>query len=202
MARIQLGPLAASVSGRMGNLLFRRTRWGPVVQSMHEMPDSVSDATLDAQNRFRVAARSWSLMYLGMRTTFTAVQRSRSTGSPGPWVGALLDYLAGRAWAYPLVTHPSYHLPPFVCSWFGDSIVCTMDSEPAPPVNRVWVHVFSYPDLGHIGRWYPYNFNTPTTFHFTPTAPWLDLHVVAIPFPWGDEGWYGQGWLAAVPPKP
>ncbi|MBA7535226.1 hypothetical protein ES705_27479 [subsurface metagenome] len=178
MARVQLGPLAATISGRVGDLLFRRTRYGTVVQKMHPVRNVSTDAQLVTRDRFRIAARTWSVMPKPLRDDLLARQRSLATGSPGPFAASTLNFLAGDAWRYAHCSDPS--IDPGYVSFYINLPNWTMRFKYGPQAPFNSFHVFFF-------VWPPHP-------NFTPRwtiAPWSSPYLNLLPF-------YAPGLLHAI----
>ncbi len=169
MARVILGPLASSISGRIGDLLFRRTRYGTVIQKMHKVRDVATDAELVTRDRFRITARTWSVMPTPLREDLTARQRSAATGSPGPFATSTLGYLAGRPWDYSLVSDPAVDIQILAFRDNPPNWTVTLNTFPVAPFNSFHIFFFVLPlDPGFRMRW--------------SMAPWNNIYVNMLPF--------------------
>lgn len=62
MAKILNGPLAASISGGLGPVVFHQTRFGQVVQSKAKNHPYTTPAAVATKNAFRAGATSYSLL--------------------------------------------------------------------------------------------------------------------------------------------
>jgi hypothetical protein len=59
MAKITPGPLAGVVSGKIGNTVFSRGRYGPYIRNRMIPTSSQSTATLDVRNRLSALSKAW-----------------------------------------------------------------------------------------------------------------------------------------------
>ncbi len=199
MAKLQLGPLTSQISGRVGSLLFRRTRFGPVVQKMHPVRSTTTEAELAARSRFRIATHSWSVMYDSVQASYTQLQRTANTGTPGPWVASMLGYLAGRDWHYTVVSHPSVHVTITHSHFDGDGLWVRVVKKPDPPFTNVIIFVFAYPETDFVARWYhPGYSGDQYILKVLPSDPKPD-HVVVVPVDPLITGVTGQGDSRPIP---
>lgn len=110
MARLQHGPIVASASGRIGRLIIRQTRFGPVAQTAYDPPSYQTDAALAAKARFRTAQNAWSAMPATLSTPLKAMHAAQHLGVPGPWITAMITFMGGAPWEYLPATNPEREL--------------------------------------------------------------------------------------------
>lgn len=143
MAKIALGPFASSISGRIGKLLVRQTRFGTVVQQQHPPREEVTPREQQVRDRFAVAVRTWLLLdYVGA-DCLAPLQRAAGTGSPGPWLTAILRYLETGEYRYPYATLPQI-APIIERIWFdGVWWKCTLNHAAVPPCTLLYALKFN-----------------------------------------------------------
>lgn len=110
MARLQHGPVVSSASGRIGRIVIRQTRFGPVAQTAYDVPPYTTPKALAAKARFRTAQNAWSIMPSDLSGVVGDIHRKHAYGVPGPWITAMLAYMVGQPWKYPPATHPGKEL--------------------------------------------------------------------------------------------
>ncbi|MBA7633560.1 hypothetical protein ES703_41128 [subsurface metagenome] len=110
MARLEHGPIVASASGRIGRIVIRQTRFGPVAQTAHDPPAYQTEKALAAKARFRTAQNAWSIMPTDLSDHLRAFHREHRLGIPGPWTSAMLNYMGGQPFDYKPATNPEIEI--------------------------------------------------------------------------------------------
>lgn len=110
MARIEHGPVVASASGRIGRLVIRQTRFGPVAQTAYDPPAYKTEKALAAKARFRTAQNAWSIMPTDLSHPLREYHRHHHLGIPGPWISAMLNYMGGQSFDYKAATNSEIEL--------------------------------------------------------------------------------------------
>ncbi len=154
MALVELGPLVHRVSGRIGRMLFRDTRWGTVAQSMHPVRTTVTDRETLVRARFAIAVRTWAIMNQPIKDTLIERQEMDGHGIPGPWIGALLHYLDGDGYSYRHASIPA--VSPRIISIVetGPTWKITLDQAPVAPFTNMFLLFFpSSVITTHVPAW-------------------------------------------------
>jgi len=107
MARVSLGPITTFVSGRIGRLVLRQTRFGTVAQIAPARPPNETPAMAQTRRLFRVGVRAWHTLPAPLAQALEALHRAAQHGSPGPWITAFARYHYTGLWAYPFRTNPA-----------------------------------------------------------------------------------------------
>lgn len=110
MAKILLGCIASELTGRLGQMIARRTRFGPVVQTAYQVPSYKTEAALAVKARFRTSQNAWSIMRTDLSDHLRALHAARGAGVPGPWHTAMLNYMHGQPFEYWPATNPEIEL--------------------------------------------------------------------------------------------
>ena len=92
MAKVQLNSALSSLSGRMDNWVYRRTRRGTSVAKRPSVSGIATAGQLAVRERFRLAAAyaKSALLDPALRSRYEAAARPRG---PAPYPFALTDYL-------------------------------------------------------------------------------------------------------------
>lgn len=165
MARVQTGPLVSDATGRASGLIFRRTRFGLVVQGA---PKTVIHTTAAAQIRkmyFRIAMSAWRSLPKAYYNTFLQALKDDNKGIPGPWITQWLAYAGGGALVWPYVNEPNTYLGTFSGSAIGPTtFTVTFASKPASCNDA---HVFLFNDSGPWEWLWTYSYSGGTSKTWT-----------------------------------
>lgn len=199
MARIQHGPVVASASGRIGGVVIRQTRFGPVVQTAFDVPPYTTPAALAAKARFRIAQNAWSIMPSNFSDIVTACHKALHSGIPGPWITAMLAYMRGDPWTYRPCTNPE--IEQFITSidYYGGQ--CRVFLHPILSADwRLVLCLYFHPvhgvdrSLGWIGR-----FHSGSYVLVPLTALPAGASIVIIPKRFSPHKAIGRGDAHALP---
>lgn len=181
MALALLGPLAHSVSGRIGRLVFCHTRWGTVLRAMRPNRTTRTDREKLVNARFAVARKTWSIMDYPIQQTLFALHRRRNAGTPGPWIGSLLHYDDGGPYHYPYATHPLMS-PKIVSITFNDPLwTVLLDREPTLPFVNVLICEFHPSDITTVVPYWRLRPWSSNSFTFTLRTSVTGHSLIVLP---------------------
>ena len=112
MAKILTGPLAASLSGRLGPVQFRQTRFGQVVQSHPRTVVHTTAAALESKSTFKTAMTMFSGLWDYHRNGLRFYALELSTTATGIFLPPVMAALRGT---------------PTVCAFPGKYVVTPTD---------------------------------------------------------------------------
>lgn len=110
MARVQTGPLVLDITGKLGSVVLRRTRFGIVAQKNRAPITFQTAPAIQSRQRFAAGVRTWAIMPVYLQAILKALHWTAHAASPGPWMSAWIAYGMSGPWHYPFRTHPAYSL--------------------------------------------------------------------------------------------
>ena len=138
MAKILNGPLAAGISGSIGNLTFLDTRFGQVVQKKPIGPVHTTPAALATKNRFRQSMLMMRTFGDDFRGSLEAAASAVNTSQQGLWVGPMIHHIKGADWPFiPRIGG----VPPIIIlniTTFLGALLMNTSLDGNPGVYRVW----------------------------------------------------------------
>ncbi len=195
MAKILNGPLAAGISGSIGNLTFLDTRFGQVVQKKPIGPVHTTPAALATKNRFRQSMIMMRTFGDDFRGSLKAAASAVNTTQQGLWVGPMIDHISGGDWLFiPRIGG----VPPciiYTITTFLGALVMTTNLNVDPSIYSAW---YFYTKDGEIevfgGTIVDQQFDTVSIGIAQPSfAPPYFVHLV--PFLTADPSTIGPGGL-------
>ncbi len=199
MARIQHGPVVASASGRIGGVVIRQTRFGPVAQTAYDVPSYQTAPALAAKARFRTAQRAWSIMPTDLSDLLRACHRALHAGIPGPWITAMLAASVGTPWHYLPATNPEIEFHISSINWIGQDYQIWYWPDLPSGWQDCWYLLFHpingvHPEV----RWRKKSFGND--YVLIPRIWWEPgLHIVILPSTWKAYDAVGRGDVAELP---
>ena len=101
MAKVENGPLVASISGSLGDVTFLNTKFGQVVQTKPVPRVYDTPAALATKDRFRKAMAWWGRMDPAMRRRLISIADDKNKTPSQQWVKAWYNWNNGADWSYP-----------------------------------------------------------------------------------------------------
>ncbi|MGB8273919.1 MAG: hypothetical protein WCF16_01465 [Alphaproteobacteria bacterium] len=193
MARLALGPIASDVSGRIGRIVLRRTRYGIVAQSLPPTRVYFTPAAILSKDRFRQAQRAWAIMPQPLKGALADLQRASHLGTPGPWMTTWIAYATTGLW----------HYRPVANSRQSVAILSITDNDPwwivsfadnmTPPWDRFWFKLFHPSEPAPLSEsWFRFpNMGSPMSFSKSAVPPGSSL--LLVPTITGDQTAFGSG---------
>lgn len=195
MAKILNGPLAAGISGSIGNLTFLDTRFGQVVQKKPIGPVHTTAAALATKNRFRQSMLMMRTFGDDFRGSLKAAASAVATTQQGMWVGPMINHISGGDWPF----NPRIGgVPPLIIRTIGSflgALLLTTSLDVAPALYSCW---YFYTKDGEIevfgGTILTTDIDINGLIIAKPSfAPPYDVHLV--PFLTADPATIGPGGL-------
>jgi hypothetical protein len=93
VAKILNGALTASISGKLGPVVFYETRFGQVVASKGVTRVHKGAAAMSAKAEFRAATRAWALAFPAFKTAGIDLARHERNAANGQFIAAYLETL-------------------------------------------------------------------------------------------------------------
>lgn len=154
MAKITLGPLISAASGAIGSIVFRNTRYGPIIASKGQKVASSSTAKTAAESHWLAAQRYWLLLHDETHRAWSNAASSilfSDRLSQKRQISGWQLFLRQCAWNggtpyAPNSLPPTYSTPPFssvVATPSSGSVLLSWVLAADPGVN-VRVHVDGY----------------------------------------------------------
>jgi len=101
VAKISNGPLVATISGRLGPVVFAWTRFGQVVKSASKGKPLTTPAQIQNGYRFTLARKIWGAYRLGLfRASYVVADRAGRMPW-GPFTSAYLNWMNGQPYDPP-----------------------------------------------------------------------------------------------------
>jgi hypothetical protein len=174
MARLQTGALVSAISGRCGQLVFRQTRFGIVVQTAAAPPDYHSPDAVLSRQRFACAVRTWGRMPDPLKKSLSAVLTSAGKGTPGPWCASVIAFARGGAFEFRHATDS--HVETLIVSVIDSGTYWTITYT--PPLVAPW-------DRFYVAFAHPVEGPPPSLGWFSTTPVGGELHLGKVPLPAG-----------------
>lgn len=105
MAKVDMGPVVAAASGRVGPAVFYRTRFGQVVASRENQKVHTSAAAMETKTRFRRSQVTFARMGVNYQAQWEEAARTRATTAAGVHNRAYLTALRD-GWSEPTPGDP------------------------------------------------------------------------------------------------
>lgn len=137
MAKIMNGPLAAGISGSIGNITFEQTRFGQVVQGKPVPPYPGSPGQQASIDRFRKAMRGYSQLHWHVQNLLTQLAARDGDTPHGKWIKAYTAYLKTGLWSPPWATLPS--LRPKILSFYYDAPWHRITTDLDGHIPTIWI---------------------------------------------------------------
>lgn len=110
MARILNGPLAARITGSIGEVEFRYTRFGQIAQAKTISGVWTTPAALLTKSRFRYAMATFGHVDPYLKDVLKAASRAAGKAVSQQWMSSVCNLLRDKPWAYRDTYRSSYHL--------------------------------------------------------------------------------------------
>ena len=154
MAKSIYGPLALAASGSVGDVTFRQTRYGQVIQAKPVPTGEPSPSQIAQRNEFRTGIGLWSALTTPTKQIITTRTKPLPTSPTGVWMSAWLNR-PGIPTTIPLAVADD--TIPYAIEDYSETIVTqiaivTMD-RPLPSDQHDWT-IYRYAfDSNEIRSW-------------------------------------------------
>jgi len=199
MARILEGPLAASISGSVGNLTFERTKFGQIVQTKPVPPVHTSPAALLTKDRFRTAMASWGRLWWNTKIQLTFGATERKENPQQAWVSAIYRLQQGRPWALDSHTIPNLRLIISSATFTAPNLEITtnLDGSPLQILGRLII-LQNFIPVHWSGTFEIYPLTVPAHVEdISPIVP--PFHAILFAFFFPNSSDYGQSDIIFIP---